>query len=254
VPAADREPPEPAEPPKRAEPPEPAGRPEPAEPGAEASTSRQPWLSNRRLAVLLGVLTVILVVGVVLLLIPMAGPHRSAMLPPVPTPAGTTYGAAGVPGGTGAPAPAPVGGPSGAAHAAGATGPTTIPGGVPGGPSAAPGPSGATSASPSGPLRATYTVIPVKGPGPVSYHVTATITNPGAAPVTGWLLVFTLPPGATAEHADGATAAQVGNVVTLSPKDPGRILKPGQNQSVKFDVSGAAAPPTGCTINGSPCG
>ena len=47
---------------------------------------------------------------------------------------------------------------------------------------------------------------------------------------------------------------QAGGVVTFTPKDPRQALRPAQKVPVKFEVKGDTAAPTGCAINGSPCG
>jgi Cellulose binding domain len=241
--------PPPSDPPDSAVPPESAvadGAPGvlPDLPPARAPRSRLRFVA-------IGVVTVLLVVTAVLLITPAHRPGRTATIAPpaaVPAPA---------PGGTvGAAQSAPVGGP-GASGRPAAAGTTAAPRTQPGGPTpASPGaPSTGSGAPPPAPgaVSATWLVTVHTGPD-AGYRTDVVLTNHGDAAVTGWQLVFTLSPGETVAKADGAVYVQAGALVTLTPKDPNQILHPGQKIAVRFEVKGSTAPPSGCTVNGSPCG
>jgi hypothetical protein len=96
--------------------------------------------------------------------------------------------------------------------------------------------------------------IAVHGGADPGYQAIVVLTNQGGTPVAGWQLAVTLAPGETVAKVDGALFVQDGTSVTFTPKDPRQALRPGQKVPVKFEVKGDTAAPTGCTVNGSPCG
>ena len=207
-----------------------------------------------RLAIL-GGLTVLLIIAAMLIVTPAHRPARSATDPvPAPAPAapGTT---AGGPGSSTA-----GGGPSGSAGtttagargagSAGAAGPSaSAPSGVPGEPGQSPPP----QTPPPGALAATMSIV-VHAGGDSGYQANVVITNQSDAAVTGWQLVVALAAGETVSKVDGAVFTQDGTAVTFTPKDTRQALHPGQKIPVRFEVKGGTAAPTGCTVNGSPCG
>src|SRR6185437_15005972 len=82
-----------------------------------------------------------------------------------------------------------------------------------------------------------------------------TITNPGTAPVSGWTLAFTLPPGTKLTSLWGGTYTDDGGQVTVQSAGWDATVEPGQPVTVGFVTgsSGAAGQPAGCTINGAVC-
>ena len=126
--------------------------------------------------------------------------------------------------------------------------------GIPGipDPSVPPAPSPTRPAQPA--LTASYLTTSRTGPGPIGYHVVVSISNPGNSPLTGWQVVFGLLPGQSVSKVAGVEYHQYDTQVTFTPKGATSTVNPGQTQSFKFDVAGSAEPPTGCTINGWPCG
>ena len=220
------------------------------EPAPEVTAPVRAPRSRLRFAVI-GAVTVLLIVVAVLLVTPAHRPGRSATIAPpgtgtvpVPTPGGTDPTASGAPGSPGG-HPAATG--STVPTATPTTGATATPSGAP------PTTPGEPAPPPSDPLTATYAVTVHDGPNE-GYRVDVQLTNQGSAAVTGWQLVFTLPPGETVTKADGAVVVQAGPLVTLTPKNPAQALHPGQKVPVRFEVKGSTAPPDGCTVNGQPCG
>ncbi|SDO85382.1 cellulose binding domain-containing protein [Actinacidiphila guanduensis] len=103
----------------------------------------------------------------------------------------------------------------------------------------------------------------------VSYRLTAgwgngfnadvNVTNTGPAPITGWTLAFSFPPG-TDESVTGfwnAQLAQSGRTVTATPVDWNGTLAANGGNSADFGFtganSGAYPPPTVFTLNGTVC-
>jgi hypothetical protein len=263
---------------------EPPGRPDPpagADPfnsAGDAADADQPsgatppprrpatWLRRNRLhlGVAAALPAIVLLAGLLL----ATASHRTVGSTTLPLP-GTTQ-----PAGSGGPGPqtaAANGGlPGGAAASAtgrtvktanGAAGPnglptpagtpTSAPPGIPD-PSVSPSPPQTRPAQPA--LTASYSTTNRTGPGPIGYHVMVSVSNPGNSPITGWQVVFGLPPGQSVSKVAGVDYHQNDTQVTFTPKDATSTVNPGQTQSFKFDVTGSEEPPTSCTINGRPCG
>jgi hypothetical protein len=105
-------------------------------------------------------------------------------------------------------------------------------------------------------LRAAYVA---KGPsgllGLSGYKAQVTITNPGSADVSGWQVIISLPDGTTASNSVGASVNQSGARVTFTPVDDTRTVPAGGQVVFTFEVGGLlAGQPTGCAIDGRPCG
>jgi hypothetical protein len=205
--------------------------------------------------VLLGraILVVLAVVPLVLLL--------TRSVPPAPS--GTAAPPAGLGGiGTGVvdpPSPSPVdvtvpdglppASPAGAAPApAGGGGAVAAPAAAPAPPATGPAPAPAPKPLP---LKASYATV---HSGLTGYDGRVTVTNPNAAPGTGWKVVLQLPVGELVTAAsDGAGYAQSLTTVTLTgPPVPGH-----GTYACTVTVTGAgpvAKPPTSCTVDGNPCG
>ncbi|MGW4471064.1 glycosyl hydrolase family 18 protein [Nonomuraea sp. NPDC004354] len=81
------------------------------------------------------------------------------------------------------------------------------------------------------------------------------VANPGTTAVTGWSIVFDLPPGVTASNPQHATLTQNGTRVTLTPAFYINTVQAGRNTepySPAFTLS-SAVQPASCTINGANC-
>ncbi|MGW4797744.1 glycosyl hydrolase family 18 protein [Nonomuraea sp. NPDC004297] len=84
---------------------------------------------------------------------------------------------------------------------------------------------------------------------------TFVVSNPGTTAVTGWSIVFELPPGVTASSPQNATVRQSGTKVTLTPAyyiatlQAGRTTEP---YSPKVTLS-SPAQPVSCLIEGANC-
>ncbi|TYB54533.1 chitinase [Nonomuraea sp. PA05] len=84
---------------------------------------------------------------------------------------------------------------------------------------------------------------------------TFVVSNPGTTAVTGWSIVFELPPGVTASTPQNATIRQSGTKVTLTPAyyiatlQPGRTTEP---YSPKVTLS-SPVQPVSCLIDGANC-
>ncbi|MGH3210211.1 MAG: cellulose binding domain-containing protein, partial [Trebonia sp.] len=108
------------------------------------------------------------------------------------------------------------------------------------------------AADSSGPLAASYQ--PGAGWG-TGYDGQYTITNAGAAAVTGWTLAFTLPAGTGLSSLwDGSYTDDSGQV-TVTNDGWDATIQPGATVTVGFvtESAGTAGQPAGCTINGAPC-
>lgn len=84
---------------------------------------------------------------------------------------------------------------------------------------------------------------------------TFVVSNPGTTAVTGWSIVFELPPGVTASTPQNATIRQNGTKVTLTPAfyintvQPGRTTEPySPKLALSFPVQ-----PVSCLIDGANC-
>jgi hypothetical protein len=82
-----------------------------------------------------------------------------------------------------------------------------------------------------------------------------TITNGGAAAVSGWTLSFELPAGTSLSSLWNGSDTVSGNKVTVTADSWDSGIAPGSSQSVGFVTSsaGQAGPPAGCLINGASC-
>jgi Cellulose binding domain len=106
------------------------------------------------------------------------------------------------------------------------------------------------AADSAGPLTATYQEGTSWGTG---YSGQYTITNAGSAPVTGWTLAFTLPPGTSLTSLwDGSYTTSSGRVTVVSDGWDATIA-PGGTVAVGFVAAGGAGQPGHCTVNGAAC-
>jgi hypothetical protein len=82
-----------------------------------------------------------------------------------------------------------------------------------------------------------------------------TITNACGAPVDGWALGLTLPPGHGFSHGWSANWASTGAQVTATPHTWNRVLNPGAAITIGFvgTWTGTYQDPLTCTINGRSC-
>ncbi|GIG66546.1 cellulose binding domain-containing protein [Phytomonospora endophytica] len=132
-------------------------------------------------------------------------------------------------------------------------------------PTGPPGPTGTTSASPSSTppsssptptpdpsacLTATFTRTKTWTGG---YSGDVSVTNGCAAVVPKWTVVFALPAGTTVSKAWNATHTANGTLQTFVNVASNGNLKPGATKTFGFNAKGTG-PPSGCTVNGKPCG
>jgi hypothetical protein len=84
-----------------------------------------------------------------------------------------------------------------------------------------------------------------------------TITNPGRAPIAGWVLVMKLPATAlTVSEVSGATVHRSGTTWTFTPTSDTRTVPAGGSVRVHYlvrDTPLLSGGPTACTIDGSRC-
>jgi hypothetical protein len=187
---------------------------------------------------------------------PGTDPAEPAPGAPVPTGAAAPGSRANPPGPL-RPAGGPAGGVGGAApvyNAAPTPRPADPPGAAP--PPAAPPPAAPPPAAPQPvPLTARYAAA--KAEGLLGYHATVTITNPGGASVSGWLLVVKLPATAlTMSDVSGATASRSGSTWTFTPTSDTRTVPAGESVRVRYLVRDApllSGAPRACTIDGARC-
>ena len=85
------------------------------------------------------------------------------------------------------------------------------------------------------------------------YHATYAITNQTAATIRGWRVAFILPADAQITSSAGASLATRGQLVTASSTGQATDIASGATVSFSFDVTGGAAPPFACTVNGMQC-
>ena len=83
-----------------------------------------------------------------------------------------------------------------------------------------------------------------------------TITNTGTSAINGWSLRFTLGSGQTITSGWNATYAPTSGQVTATNLTYNAAIPPGGSTTIGFQAShsGNSAPPTGFTLNGTPCG
>ncbi|PWE10834.1 glycosyl hydrolase family 5 [Streptomyces sp. BSE7F] len=90
---------------------------------------------------------------------------------------------------------------------------------------------------------------------PGGFTANVTVTNNGSAPVDGWRLGFTLPPGQSVVHAWNASVTPSSGAVTATgPADSPRIAA-GGSQTFGFQgtYSGSFAQPAAFQLNGTSC-
>jgi len=85
------------------------------------------------------------------------------------------------------------------------------------------------------------------------YHATYAITNQTATTIWGWRVAFILPADAQITGSTGAELATRGQLVTASSTGQATDIASGATVSFSFDVTGGAAPPFACTVNGMQC-
>jgi chitinase len=102
----------------------------------------------------------------------------------------------------------------------------------------------------AGPPAATFAKTSDWGSG---YQGQFTITNNGASVVDGWTVVFDLPSGSSVGTYWDALLTQSGSRYTFRNRDYNASVAPGASVVFGFVVSGSAVP-SGCTLNGAPCG
>jgi hypothetical protein len=110
----------------------------------------------------------------------------------------------------------------------------------------------AAVADSASPLAASYQAGTSWGTG---YNGQYTITNPGAASVTGWTLGFQLPNGTSISSLWDGSYTGDGGQVTVTSDSWDAAIAPGGSVSVGFVTTstGAAGQPSDCTINGASC-
>lgn len=101
-----------------------------------------------------------------------------------------------------------------------------------------------------GPLKAEYSVRDHWREG---FYAEMVITNIGSQPIMGWTARLRLPPGVRVIQAWSADATQSGAALTLRSQPWNTYVAPGATVHFGFQATGAVAPPTSCTVNGSPC-
>ncbi|MET8360976.1 cellulose binding domain-containing protein [Micromonospora sp. NPDC005171] len=109
-----------------------------------------------------------------------------------------------------------------------------------------------TSTPPPSTCRVTYRN---QSEWPGGFVATATVHNAGTAPVDGWTVTFSFPGDQQVTSGWNATIGQTGATVTARNVDWNRVLAP--DGSVTFGVQGrwsaSDVPPTGFSLNGTPC-
>ncbi|WP_333769164.1 GH12 family glycosyl hydrolase domain-containing protein [Streptomyces sp. IBSBF 2435] len=105
----------------------------------------------------------------------------------------------------------------------------------------------------SGSSGCKVTVTPQTWAGGFTTNVT--VANTGSSAVNGWTLGFTLPAGQTVTSAWNATVAPASGAVTASSLAYNAQIPAGGSQSFGFQgtSTGSSAPPSGFTLNGTPC-
>lgn len=118
-------------------------------------------------------------------------------------------------------------------------------------PSPSPTPPPSTSTAPTAGCKVGYAVNDWGG----GFTGTVTITNTGAAPITGWTLGFTFPGNQQITNSWSATWAQSGARVTAASLSYNGALAPLASTQIGFNgaYTGANAPPSSFTLNGSTC-
>ncbi|HEY7430952.1 MAG TPA: cellulose binding domain-containing protein [Streptosporangiaceae bacterium] len=102
-------------------------------------------------------------------------------------------------------------------------------------------------------VTATFTKAQDWGTG---YQATYTISNGTSSALSAWSITFTLASGQTMGTFWDATETKSGNPYTFANASYNGSVPAGGTVSFGFNVSysGTFAPPSNCTVNGSPCG
>jgi hypothetical protein len=85
------------------------------------------------------------------------------------------------------------------------------------------------------------------------YHATYAITNKTGTTIRDWRVAFILPADARITGSAGAQLASRGQLVTARSIGQDTAIASGATVSFTFDVTGGAAPPFACTVNGVQC-
>ncbi|MFJ6152546.1 chitinase [Micromonospora profundi] len=113
-------------------------------------------------------------------------------------------------------------------------------------------------------LGAAWVALPAFAAGPTASFVKTaewgagwegkyTITNGGSSTINGWNLVFDLPSGTTLGSYWDALLTSAGQRHTFTNRSWNGSIAPGASVSFGFLASGSGSP-TGCQLNGAPCG
>ncbi|MET8371906.1 cellulose binding domain-containing protein [Micromonospora profundi] len=113
-------------------------------------------------------------------------------------------------------------------------------------------------------LGAAWVALPAFAAGPTASFVKTaewgagwegkyTITNGGSSTINGWNLVFDLPAGTTLGSYWDALLTSAGQRHTFTNRSWNGSIAPGASVSFGFLASGSGSP-TGCQLNGAPCG
>ncbi|WP_432974995.1 cellulose binding domain-containing protein [Dactylosporangium sp. CA-233914] len=86
------------------------------------------------------------------------------------------------------------------------------------------------------------------------YQTVVTVRNTTAVPVTGWHITFQIAATATIAGSFGGTVTRAGSSGTITPAVWFTTIQPGGQANVGFGGSAVPfTPPTGFTLNGTPC-
>ncbi|MDQ0681796.1 mannan endo-1,4-beta-mannosidase [Streptomyces achromogenes] len=110
-----------------------------------------------------------------------------------------------------------------------------------------------TGTAPAVACSVAYRVV---GEWPGGFQGDITLRNTGAAPISGWKLVFAFADGQTVANMWGGTAAQSGGTVSVTPAAYTSTVPAGGSVTVGFIGSKGAAntAPTAFSLNGGACG
>jgi uncharacterized protein YndB with AHSA1/START domain len=148
-------------------------------------------------------------------------------------------------------------GPGGVVLPGGSTGP-----GQSGGPTAQPSTEATESGAPAVQPALTAEYSTQSSTGLLGYQVSVTVTvhNPGTSSHSGWTVILTTPDGATVDSSSSSVeAAKSGTEVTVTPKEPSKVVNAGSDVVFTLTFSGrsllgiGSGGVTGCTIDGAEC-